>query len=348
MGGLEKSRDISVDIFRGFAIFIMIAANLAAEILAEPHSMVFRFYSSFAAPIFIMLSGYMTSYSAEKKDYKFVFFLKRGLSIFLFAILIDVLIWRIYPMISFDVLYIIAIGIPLTYVVNKLKLSYNAIIILAVICIAPVMQNVMAYSQAYVDFELSENPGIVIGRVDEIGRSFIVNGWFPIFPWIAIPFMGSVCYKIRKKMNGFANIKVLVTGLLVFVIGFVLFFVFPSPMYARDGYSELFYPANAFYVIMAVGIITLLFSIIDFTVSLKVYTPLRILGERSLLIYVLHNVIIHYIIAEIWADLSMIFFIPVYLGLVAFFVFLSYFTGWLKKYTVEKRVKLPYLVKMLI
>ena len=50
-------RDKTIDILRGLAIFTMIAANISPYVLIEPHPFWFRLYGSFAAPLFILISG---------------------------------------------------------------------------------------------------------------------------------------------------------------------------------------------------------------------------------------------------------------------------------------------------
>jgi hypothetical protein len=60
----------------------------------------------------------------------------------------------------------------------------------------------------------------------------------------------------------------------------------------RNGYSELFYPPVTGFVLTSVGVIILLFYIIDLNNSLSIYTPFSILGRWSLQIYVIHLVLI--------------------------------------------------------
>ena len=52
---MAHDRDIAIDIVRGLAIFTMVAANMAAYVLAEPHPFGLRLYGTFAAPLFLSL-----------------------------------------------------------------------------------------------------------------------------------------------------------------------------------------------------------------------------------------------------------------------------------------------------
>src|SRR3954467_8108237 len=106
-----QKRDNTIDILRGMAIFAMIAANMAAHNLAEPHPFIFRLYGSFAAPTFILLAGMMVSYTAILKKHYFKYYLIRGLGILLVASLIDYFLWDTIPFSTFDVLYIIGLSL---------------------------------------------------------------------------------------------------------------------------------------------------------------------------------------------------------------------------------------------
>lgn len=76
----NRSRDESIDILRGLAILTMIAANTAGILLRPPHPLALRLYGTFAAPLFIAISGAMVFKSAQDKpDRTFLYFLKRGL-----------------------------------------------------------------------------------------------------------------------------------------------------------------------------------------------------------------------------------------------------------------------------
>jgi uncharacterized membrane protein YeiB len=51
-----RNRDSSIDILRGIAILTMVAANLSAACLEQPPPLAFRFYGTFAAPLFMILA----------------------------------------------------------------------------------------------------------------------------------------------------------------------------------------------------------------------------------------------------------------------------------------------------
>jgi uncharacterized membrane protein len=64
-------RDISIDITRGMAIFMMIAANMLPYLLATPVPVFVRIYATCAAPIFVTIAGMMVALTREKHPFKY-------------------------------------------------------------------------------------------------------------------------------------------------------------------------------------------------------------------------------------------------------------------------------------
>jgi uncharacterized membrane protein len=102
-------RNKTIDSFRGMAIIIMIAANSWPYIYPYDNCpFLLRVLFSTAAPIFIFLSGYVYQFQNSLKGKRPLY--KRPLQILLLAVLIDSLVWKIVPFVTFDVLYLIAIS----------------------------------------------------------------------------------------------------------------------------------------------------------------------------------------------------------------------------------------------
>jgi hypothetical protein len=132
-----------IDIFRGIAIFTMLAANSAAESLAAPHHFWFRIYGSFAAPIFVFLAGFMVGIGYQKHPLSY--FIKRGLEIIPVAALIDTFIWRDLPGTTFDVLYLTGLGIPVAAYTLKLKTPVRILLCILFFALGPILQHVYSY-----------------------------------------------------------------------------------------------------------------------------------------------------------------------------------------------------------
>ena len=113
-----SERVSKIDFWKGIAVIIMIIANTSAYTNTNPEKILFRIFLSCAAPIFIFLSGYTFEISSLNK---FVFNKKilNGALIIITAALIDIFIWGIYPFVTFDVLYLIGIGILINTILFK-------------------------------------------------------------------------------------------------------------------------------------------------------------------------------------------------------------------------------------
>ena len=79
MSTVDRNR--SIDMIRGFAIVAMMAANLLGVVLADPAPFALRLVSSLAAPLFIILSGFMVSLTADRHNFRYFVFNRGELSI---------------------------------------------------------------------------------------------------------------------------------------------------------------------------------------------------------------------------------------------------------------------------
>src|SRR5687768_6816906 len=104
MSDAVRERDYGLDALRGLAIVAMVASHLAREVLAAPHPMWLRVFSSGAAPLFIVLAGWLTAQTGAHKRYPLAHYLHRGGVILLMAVLVDMTLWGLYPFVGFDVL----------------------------------------------------------------------------------------------------------------------------------------------------------------------------------------------------------------------------------------------------
>jgi peptidoglycan/LPS O-acetylase OafA/YrhL len=94
-------------------------------------------------------------------------------------------------------------------------------------------------------------------------------------------------------------------------------------MFIRNGYSELFYPPTYGFVLTSIGVIIILFNIIDLKSSLSIYKPFSILGRWSLEIYIIHLFIIS-LLEKILKSQGIIIFLHIYIGIVILLLGLCY------------------------
>jgi uncharacterized membrane protein len=339
---MEK-RDVTIDTLRGFALFTMVAANMAPYFLNEPHPFLFRFYGTFAAPLFILISGMMVAITTQTKGHDWKHFLIRGLLIVAVGALIDVVMWNILPFTTVDVLYLIGISLPIAYFFTRLNKSSQWLIVIIIFLATPVLQNIFGYSDYPTEFFLTGEQTIVVPNQTSILNHWLVDGWFPIFPWLGFSLLGVILGNLRLKYKKFEK-NVILLGISILILGIIIWYFFPGKFLTRAGYSEVFYPPTIGYIMSAIGLILTLFSVVDYKPAIVAYKPLKALGESALFMYILHLALGRYIIAAIWPKGNFQSFLIMYIALIFFMILVAYGLRTLKSNWKNR----PYIIRFLI
>lgn len=288
---MQRLREI--DILRGFAIFIMVIANYSPYFI-DNLPVFLRLVYTFAAPLFISITGFIMIKNKIEKNYNYSYFLSRGISIITIGCLIDLLIYKTYPFFSFDVLYLIGactlIFPILFHFWNKLKLWSIIIIFLLTI----IIQLKFSYDPNFIEYSLFTNQEINFLLI--FNKAFL-DGFFPIFPWSGIFMIGFALYEEKYKTMITKNINFLTILFLIFS-----FLLVNSPKYIREGYAELFYPPDYLFILWAIAFIFLSFSLIhkinNFLFLDPFFKYLELIGKSSLFFYIFHLAAAEYIFSK--------------------------------------------------
>jgi uncharacterized membrane protein len=342
-------RDVSVDLLRGLAIAVMVAANLVPALLVPPAPFWLRVTASVAAPLFIFLSGMMVALSFRLKKHTFSYFLLRGGFVVLLGALLDLLARGAVPFMDFDVLYLIGISLPLSYLFLRLDLRKRILVFLSIIVVTPLVQAFFGYSGLPLQVSLIPAlSGSALPAASEILRQWLIEGWFPLFPWLAVALLGAHTGTFRWQENGirsFADRKLALAGVGALVIGSLFWYLLPGPALTPFGYVELFYPPTMAFLLFITGLIFCLFIIADRLVTTPwVPGPLQVLGQCSLAIYVVHTLIIDLCILPLQIRVSLPLYLTAYLVFIAVMTILAYGIRFL-------RLRLdhpPFIVRVLI
>jgi uncharacterized membrane protein len=332
---MNKKRDTTIDVLRGLAILIMIAANSSAFTFAEPHPFWFRCLSSVAAPLFITLSGMMIYFSQIRKDYPFAYFLKRGLMLIGVAAFLDIAVWQVCPCTSFDVLYIIGISAPVAFLFGRIDKTFlRWILIAAIFLLAPVLQYLFGYTSYPSEFLFDGSYRLVIENQTSVLNHLFIDGWFPVFPWLGFSLFGVMlgCYRWKGEgIRSFCNKNTLLAAVACLSIGILLKVIFPVHLYIRDGFGEVFYPPTVGFCMYTVGIILALFIIFDKFASSRVFEPVATIGRSSLFLYILHWFAINYVFSALFTELDGVHFALLWLCFAAIITGIAYGLKLLKK-----------------
>lgn len=291
-----------IDTLRGLAIILMIPANLAPY-LAEPHTMWFRILGSFAAPTFIMLSAGMVVLRGEKHSLSY--YLKRGGIVVGVGVLLDTVLWRIFPFTSFDVLYVIGLAMPLLYLMRRSDARELLYISVIFILAAYVLQMLFGYHAEALEVYFDDIWTPTIGR---LAQSWFVDGWFPIFPWLGYAFIGALFFRTLFAEGMGRSHHFIWLGAGLTLAGFALLFA-PIPfvhniadgtiLETRGGYSEIFYPPTFAYIFTSIGIVVLTSTLLRRMPLHPAHSLLGFFGRHSMMVYILHQALGALVLAPI-------------------------------------------------
>ncbi len=348
-----KERNHTIDIIRGFAIITMIGSNLAGEVLVSPHPLWVSVFGSMAAPIFVLLAGYLVAMGVRSKDYKFSYFFIRGLLTVLVGAFIDSVLWGYYPFFAVDVLYLTGIAIPLTYFFMKLPNVFKFSIFLIVALCSPFLRSKFGYSEIPTMIPIFPNGKFFIPNVQlmTILKHWFIDGWFPIFSWLAVAFSGSLFYDWKSKITNFKNsdyIKIISFSIILALVGY--FLMGTEQRYSvRNNYTEVFYPPTLAYYFIFISFILILFLLIEYNSKLSVYIPFRLIGVSPMFFYLFHFIIISRVILPYWGEgKEKNLPLTEYLYSYAFILLLSLGCTYLIKLIKDRWKNQPFLVKFFI
>jgi uncharacterized membrane protein len=342
-------RDLSVDLLRGLAIAIMVAANLIPALLVPPAPFWLRVLASVAAPLFIFLSGMMVALSFRLKKHTFSYFLLRGGFVVLLGALLDLLARGMVPFLDCDVLYLIGISLPLAYLFMHLDLRKRMLVFLSIIIVTPLAQAFFGYSGFPLSIPLVPAlTGSAMPAATAILRQWLIEGWFPIFPWLAIALLGAHAGTFRWQGNtirNFAGRELALLGCCALAAGALCWYILPGPALTPYGYVELFYPPTTGFLLFITGLVFCFFIAADLLVTVRCTPgPLQVLGQCSLAIYVVHTLIIELLIRPLQVQVSLPLYLAGALAFIAGMVALAYAIRFLRL----RLDRPPFIVRVLI
>lgn len=285
-------RDITIDIIRGLAIFTMVASNMTPYVYDGELPLWFRFYGTFAAPLFVFLAGMMVKMASVRK-HGFSYYLLRGLALLGVGAAIDTYVWGLYPFLSVDVLYLLGIAMPFCYLAGRMPILLQVGIAAAFFAGMPVLQEWSTYRPSPDNFVIAS--GIAFSAVwsqIDLVQSWLIDGWFPVFPWFGVALAGYLAGAVRMRRPSFGDGRVLAVGLGALLAGGNWWRQESIEHLARGGYPDLFYPPTLAFFLLAGGVVLLLFYLVDNTKNSVLYSPFALYGKCSLLMYIAHTVVI--------------------------------------------------------
>lgn len=305
----------SIDTLRGISVLTMIVANSAASTLVQPHPMWLRLIGTFAAPIFIFLSGMMVGYGAGGNKHPWLYYLQRGAWVMFYGVALDVLVFQYIPGTAVDVLYLIGLSLPLAALILRLPEAWRWANCTLVFLLAPLLQYVFGYTTFPQEYHLDGTATHLVENQTSVFAHWMIDGWFPLFPWLGFAIFGALCghlFKNYARLTSHQKQMFHVAAYATLALGISVWVQHPGALMVRGGYSEMFYPPTLGYCITAIGVIFTLFAWINALGENAASRWLCTFGKAPLLVYVLHYMIIRYILEPALGHVSIEYFLIIY------------------------------------
>lgn len=308
---------MTVDVLRGLAVLMMVCGNLPTVLSMEYYPFWLVLCNAWAAPLFIVISGMMVAFTTQTRGHGLKYFLFRGTLLIIVGLIIEVFMLGGYPFMFFQILYLIGVSLPIAYLFSHLGATLRWLTVIIFFLSYPLIQETLK-------------------PADPVIHRFIVDGWFPIFPWLGFSLLGVNLAYLRWKPSSNAamwkNFAFSGIGISAFG-GFIWWLTFHYYSWPSVGY-----------VISAVGVILMLFPLVDYKPSLILYKPLQALGESSLFMYILHLSLLYYIVAPTWSEVNLETFLMIYMTISSFMVLVAYGLRGLKRRWKNR----PFIVRFFI
>jgi uncharacterized membrane protein len=310
----SATRLVSIDLLRAVAIVLMtlvhFVENLAGSYGVDggPFIGANRYWwvpTGLAAPLFTFLAGLSYRLSADAHAARGLpseeiskITVRRGLFLILLGLVFNVVVWMPEDVFNWDILTLIGTAMLALDAARRAPPAVVLVAIALLVGLAPALRGIADYdtfwSSGYYDYELT---------LGEVATGFLVTGYFPVFPWLALPLTGFLAapylYGPSASATGrgsrlpwIAGAGLLATAVAVIVAGP---FLPVRPSSARTPWSM--FPPTTAYVVGMVGGIILAAAALHHTLDRKdredrcVLRMAGALSRHSLSIYLLHHVI---------------------------------------------------------
>ncbi|MCS7298786.1 MAG: heparan-alpha-glucosaminide N-acetyltransferase domain-containing protein [Spirochaetia bacterium] len=307
----KEQRFISIDILRALSIVLMVIIHSVIYTSSGgdyDQTLYFVVNSAIGvipAPLFVFLMGMSLSIMAYRwkqlglsESRITVSLIIRGFLIFTIGLVFAGAVWGIKFIFIWDILTLLGFSTILLTLIRNWNSIVLTILALIIVLVAPILRQLFGYPKFW---EYDEyQPPIVL---EEIIGGFLLNGYFPVLPWVSFAILGYVVGRFvllnenenirerNRRVLIIFGISFIVSGFLAFGVGSLL-----SEGFVKAYLMELeFYHLSFTMFLILLGICFILFWVLHIMLDLKKveyrwFYPFRVYSLFSLTVYILHHI----------------------------------------------------------
>jgi uncharacterized membrane protein len=289
----------SIDALRGIAVLLMIQQHLLYWLCLDTKNskllLVLNAMGGLAAPIFVTLAGVSSSLAVQRHTCFNLCMPVRGLILIGFGYLLNFLAPHWFSLGTWYVLHLIGFAVTLSPLLQRVSSSYLLGLMFGVIIMTLVLQTYFNTPFKLYNYQMANQADLWV-----FFRQMLVEGFFPIFPWMAYFMAGIVSgrwlrYKRQTRIGSLAVILFgIFTGLML--CNFI------SPSFTKSEFLirfftliPSFYPSLAPIILLLMSL-SLLFLygiiLIEAKISLRHLRFLSDLGQGSMTLLIVHVAVI--------------------------------------------------------
>lgn len=296
-------RYTSIDILRAVAVIVMIQVHFVGNLSGFTHAAP----AGFGAPLFTFLLGFSYHLWLEAQRARGTsdsdihkIGIRRGLFMFGLGLVFNVFVWLPVDTFDWDVLTLLGAGLIFLTFVRKLPDSILLGVGVWVYGISPALRVLSDYRAYWTPGHFDFDP-----TLSDVVLGFLVNGYFPIFPWLAFPVAGFLIARHMSPGSGSARAalnRVTVIGAGLIGVAVAMMSIRPRfPWLVQTVWRKpwTMFPASLDYVAGTLGITILIFALLHRWVDLSPRFPKdgavarisTMFSVRALTIYILHHLV---------------------------------------------------------
>lgn len=296
-------RYTSIDILRAVAVAVMIQVHFVGNLSGFSHPAP----AGFGAPLFTFVLGFSYHLWLEGQKARGTsdsdiskISARRGLFMFGLGLLFNVFVWLPVDTFDWDILTFLGAGLLFLTVARKLPDSILLAAGALVYFVSPVLRVLSDYRAYWRPGHFDFDPTLC-----DVVLGFLVNGYFPIFPWLVYPIAGYLIARRVARGSGPAGaaldrVTAIGAGLIGVCVATMWLGPHTSPLVQSvwlRGWKM--FPASVTYVAGTLGIAITAFALLHRWVDLsprfprdgKVARVATMFSVRALSIYIVHHLV---------------------------------------------------------